>query len=137
MISHINVQLYDNQAIYNALKELEVIPLADLDKVFAECKTSNVPLGDLLLKKEMIADENLGKVIADAIKVPFVELAKEAIPDELLIIVPEILARKKKVIVFGRDNSGLKIAMVNPKDQELVGLIAKKTGENVTSYFAT
>jgi type IV pilus assembly protein PilB len=131
------VQVYDNQALYGALKELEVIPSADLDKVLADIKVSGQPLGDALLKKDLIADENLGKVIADTIKVPFVNLAKEAIGDDLLIVVPEVLARKKKLIAFGRDNSGLKLAMTNPVDHELIDFIAKKTGENITVYFAT
>lgn len=131
------MQLYDNQALYNALKELEVIPIPDLDKAFSEAKAGGLVLGEVLLKKEMITDENLGKVISDIIKVPFVSLAKEAISDDLLLIVPEILARKKKVIAFGKDNSGLKLAMADPTDKELTEFIAKKTGERVNAYYAT
>lgn len=131
------MQVYDNQALYGALKELEVLPLGDLDKALAKAKATGVPLGDILLKEDLIADENLGKVIADTIKVPFVNLSKEAIPDDLLLVVPEILARKKKLIAFGRDNSGLKLAMANPTERELVEFIAKKIGGNVTVYFAT
>ncbi|EKD62444.1 MAG: hypothetical protein ACD_52C00164G0001 [uncultured bacterium] len=131
------MQVYDNQALYGALKELEVIPSADLDKALVDVKVGGQPLGDILLKKDLIADENLGKVIADTIKIPFVNLSKEAIADDLLIVVPEILARNKKLIAFGRDNGGLKLAMANPADRELVDFIAKKTGENITVYFAT
>ncbi len=131
------MQLYDNQALYNALAELEVIPTSDLDKAFAEAKAGQQPLGDVLLKKELVADDNLGKLIADLIKVPFVNLAKEAISDDLLIIVPEVLARKKKVIVFGRDGENLKLAMVNPQDKELCEFISKKTGEKIVAYYAT
>jgi len=131
------VQVYDNQALYGALKELEVIPLGDLDKALVDAKASGQPLSEVLLKKDLIADENLGKVIADTIKVPFVNLSKEAIADDLLIVVPEVLARKKKLIAFGRDTSGLKLAMANPGDRELVDFISKKTGENITVYFAT
>jgi len=131
------VQVYDNQLLYNALKELEVIPVADLDKALAEVKVSGLALSEILLKKELIADENLGKVIAEVIKVPFVNLGKEAIADDLLIIVPEVLARKKKVVAFGKDSGGLKLAMANPADRETVDFIAKKTGEKVVVYFAT
>ncbi len=131
------MQVYDNQALYGALKELEVIPLGDLDKALVDAKASGQPLSEVLLKKDLIADENLGKVIADTIKVPFVNLSKEAIADDLLIVVPEVLARKKKLIAFGRDTSGLKLAMANPGDRELVDFISKKTGENITVYFAT
>ncbi len=131
------MQVYDNQLLYNALKELEVIPVADLDKALAEVKVSGLALSEILLKKELIADENLGKVIAEVIKVPFVNLGKEAIADDLLIIVPEVLARKKKVVAFGKDSGGLKLAMANPADRETVDFIAKKTGEKVVVYFAT
>ena len=92
------MQVYDNQALYGALKELEVLPVGDLDKALADAKATGVPLGDILLKEDLVADENLGKVIADTIKIPFVNLSKEAIADDLLIVVPEILARNKKLV---------------------------------------
>ena len=131
------MQLYDNQALFSSLSELEVIPKDKLQKAFEESKHSQKPLGEILLNKELIADENLGKVIASSIKTPFVNLSKIHITDDLLLVVPEVLARKSHLIAFERSKNGIKLAMANPKDNELVKLISKKTGEKIIAYFAT
>jgi len=131
------VQIYDNIALYNSLKELSVIPFQQLLSAFQKSKKENIPLGDILLAKELISDENLGKLIAENLKLPFVSLTKVTIPTEMLHIVPEIVARNSKVIAFAKDKNGLKIAMANPTNKEIVDSLAKKTGEKILIHYAT
>ncbi|MEK9195065.1 MAG: hypothetical protein AAB975_01715, partial [Patescibacteria group bacterium] len=73
-----------------------------------------------------VTDENLGILIADYLKIPFIILSKITIPDTIFRIVPERLARKYKVIAFARDDEGVKLAMVNPKDQEIIDLVVAR-----------
>ncbi|OGD85674.1 hypothetical protein A2164_03060 [Candidatus Curtissbacteria bacterium RBG_13_35_7] len=129
--------MYDNQQIYKALSELEVIPQDKLKSAFDESNQSNTPFDEILVNKELISDENLGKIIASSLKVPFVSLAKVHITDDLLIIVPEILARNSHLIAFERTKDGVKLAMSNPNDKELINLISKKTGEKIIPHYAT
>jgi len=131
------VQIYDENKIFSALSELSVIPLDKLKSALDESKSKKVPLDEILLSKELISDENLGRVIAASINFPFVNLSKVNIADDLLLVVPEVLARKSHVIAFERGPDGLKLAMDNPGDSELIDLIAKKTGEKIIPYFAT
>ena len=131
------MQIYDNIALYNSLKELSVIPFQQLLSAFQKSKKENIPLGDILLAKELISDENLGKLIAENLKLPFVSLTKVTIPTEMLHIVPEIVARKGKIIAFERSSTGLKVAMANPQDKEIIAALSKKTGEKIITYYAT
>ncbi len=131
------MQIYDENKIFSALSELSVIPLDKLKSALDESKSKKVPLDEILLSKELISDENLGRVIAASINFPFVNLSKVNIADDLLLVVPEVLARKSHVIAFERGPDGLKLAMDNPGDSELIDLIAKKTGEKIIPYFAT
>ena len=131
------MQIYDNIALYNSLKELSVIPFQQLLSAFQKSKKENIPLGDILLAKELISDENLGKLIAENLKLPFVSLTKVTIPTEMLHIVPEIVARKSKIIAFERNSAGLKVAMANPQDKEIIAALSKKTGEKIITFYAT
>jgi type IV pilus assembly protein PilB len=64
-------------------------------------------------------------------------LAKTTIAPDVFNIVPEKMARKKKVIPFARDAAGVKIAMADPTDKELVAMISKKIGLPVSTFLAT
>lgn len=131
------MQPYTNEALYKALGELNVIDKTHLDRAFNQSQKANLSLANILIEEDLISDENLGKVISDLLSVPLVRLSKLSIPKEILQIVPEIVAKKHKMIAFASDKDGVKLAMANPKDTEICEFIAKKTGEKIVPYFAT
>src|SRR3989344_3985203 len=108
-----------------------------LSSLVKESEKTEVPLSKLLIDRDLISDENLGRIIADALKIPFVILTKISIPQEVLKIVPEVVAKKQKIIAFGKDKDGLKLAMADPENKEIVDFIQKKTGDKVIIYYAT
>ena len=108
-----------------------------LNKILEYAKNSGVSLVDALSENNLVSDENLGLLIADFFKLPFIILTKTSIPPEVFRIIPERIARKYKVIAFGRSKEGVKVAMSDPRNTELLQLISKKTGERSFIYFAT
>ncbi|HEX8966124.1 MAG TPA: GspE/PulE family protein [Patescibacteria group bacterium] len=127
---------YDKQ-LCEELLNLNLVPKEKLEEVCAMSHEKQIPVADILLEKDLIDDKNLGKVIADIIKVPFVSLADVSIESEVLNIIPEIVAKKNKIILFERDKNGLKIAMADPSNTEIQEFIAKKTGEKISVFYAT
>jgi type IV pilus assembly protein PilB len=100
-------------------------------------KDSGSTLEDMLIERDVISDENLGILIADYLKIPFVVLTKTSVPEDVFHIVPEKLARKQKVIAFGRDTNGVKLAMVDPRNTIVQEMIARKTGSRIIPFYAT
>jgi len=98
---------------------------------------AQIPLQDAAIEKDAISDENLGILIANFLKYPFISLAKSTIAENVFKIVPERIARKHKLIAFAKDAEGIKLAMMEPSSTELLEMISKKTGLKVTPYFAT
>lgn len=119
------------------LSELEIISKDRLEEAEKEAKIKNQTLARVLLDKGLISDEHLGQIIADFLGFPFVVLKKETIPESVLELVPETMARKQKIIAFREEVDKIHLAMANPNDLETVRLIAKKTGKEVVPYFAT
>jgi len=109
----------------------------DLAEIITFAQNSNATLSDALIEKDIVSDENLGIMIADWLKIPFVILGKITIPEEVFHIVPERIARKHKALAFARDANGVKLAMSDPTNKELLQMIAKKTGQKVYAYYAT
>ena len=98
---------------------------------------ARISLQEAAIEKDAISDENLGILIANFLKYPFISLTKVTIPEEIFRIVPERLARKYKVICFAKDADGIKLAMANPANAELLEMTSKKTKLKATPYFAT
>lgn len=100
-------------------------------------KNSDATLTDALIERDILSDENLGILVADYLKIPFVVLGKISIPEEVFHIVPERIARKYNCLAFARDTSGVKLAMSDPRKRDIQKMIAKKTGQGVLIHYAT
>jgi len=122
---------------FEILSELKIIDQDRLGDVFAKAKAQNQPFDQILIKNDLISDENLGKIIADFLHIPFINLSQVSIPDDILKVIPEVVAKKQKIISFKKDENGLHLAMSNPKKIELIEFIQKKCGLPVVIFFAT
>lgn len=131
------MELVDNQKLYSALKELNIIPQIKLDEAFTQSQDKNLNLSETLLNKDLISDENLGKLIADMLHFPFVNLNNISIPLDILNIIPEIVAKKHLIIAYAADKQGLHLAMANPKDTLMRIFIEKKAGIPIVVHYAS
>ncbi len=109
-----------DEKILNSLKELKIIEASQLEKIVEESKKTNVSLEDLLISRDLISSENLGKIKADILNLPYFSSKNISIDQETLEIIPEIVAKKQRIIAFKQDAKGLKVAMSDPSNQEII-----------------
>ncbi len=119
------------------LLKTKILDEAGLTKIAEFAKNSQISLADALIEKDVITDENLGILISDYMKIPFIIMNKITIPQEVLKIVPERIAQKYNVIAFSKDAENIKLAMIDPRNTEIIDMIAKKTGLKVMPHLAT
>lgn len=127
----------EEKKLKKVLSDLDILTAEQLDEAEAEARSKKQSLADVLVEKDFISDKHLGQIMADFLNFPFIILKKENIPDNVLKIVPEAMARKQKVIAFREKDGAVDLAMADPTDLETVRLISKKTGKDVDPYFAT
>lgn len=108
-----------------------------IQKLTAFAQDTSISFTEALIEKNIITEENLTILISDYLKIPYVALAKLSIPAEMVHIVPERTARRKKVIAFARDTTSVKLAMADPTNKTVIEMIAKKTGLQVIPYIAS
>ncbi len=126
-----------SEALYKSLLNLNLLDPKKLADCYQEAKTANKSLQEILFDHDLISDENLGKVLAEIMGLPFVRLSKIVINPQVLKIVPQETAKNQKFIIFGQDANGLKLATSKPENTQSLKFIAKKTGEKVSIYYAT
>jgi type IV pilus assembly protein PilB len=119
------------------ISETKVVPEADLAEALAFAQKEQRPLADILVERDLLSDEHLGQLMAEHAGYPFVNLRKVSIPDEVLRIIPETMARAMQVIAFGQTTTAIQLAMANPLDVATVHLIEKKIGKLAQVHFAT
>lgn len=123
------------------LRELLVTPGHISEDIFEnlekESKKNNTTVENLLVEKGLITDENLGRSIADSLGYHFVNLKKIKITEDVLEIIPEIVARSRGVIAFNKTKDELYVAMLDPKDTEIIRFLEKRAGMTVKTFYAT
>ncbi|PIP30115.1 hypothetical protein COU12_01695 [Candidatus Jorgensenbacteria bacterium CG10_big_fil_rev_8_21_14_0_10_54_38] len=126
-----------NEKLRALLVERGYVNKADFESALEEAEKTNTPLERALVERGAISDEHLGKIIAEGINCPFIDLRRVKILDEFLNIIPEVVARSQQAIIFDRAPTGLKLATSNPENYEFIKLLERKTGGPVEVFYAT
>lgn len=119
------------------LKKNGSIPQELLESISSTVDGQDGTLSKQLIAKHILTEEQLGKILADTVGVPFVSLAKLSIPSDVFGLVPPRLMLKNKIVAYERDGNTLKVAMSDPRNKSMVDMIAKKSGLKIEISYAT
>jgi type IV pilus assembly protein PilB len=84
-------------------------------------------LENYLIANKITSEQALYEGAADYFKIPFVNLKKQLIRQDILTLIPEITAREHKIIAFDKDDQKIKVAASDPNNLEILEFIGKKT----------
>jgi type IV pilus assembly protein PilB len=93
-----------------------------------EAEKAGGSIGDVLIKEGKISPDDLRRVQAYILGVPFVDLKGQKIDFGTLSLLPEPIARKHNIIAFRKTASGLEVAMLDVDDLEAIDFVRKKVG---------
>jgi type IV pilus assembly protein PilB len=106
-------------------------------KALKKAKDANKKIGDFLVSDGLISENNLIKLEAYILGIPFVNLEKETIIPEILKIIPEPIARSHNIVAFRKKQGVLEVAMLNPEDLSTIEFIKKKTNLKILPRLTT
>jgi len=94
-------------------------------------------ISDLLVSQGIVNKEYLLVLIAQFLGVERVNLSLAKVDEQVLNLLPEDVARRRKVIVFGKTPDGsFKVAMDDPSDLETIDFLALKLQGKIKPYLA-
>jgi len=103
-----------------------------------EAARSKRSLQETTIDQRITDERTLVKAFADYASIPFVELDPLNIPQEILLMIPERIARQYNAILFKIDDDGVRhLAMEDPDDVQAVNFLQKEIGLNSRIYIAT
>lgn len=107
--------------------------LKDLETIAEQTHDS---LDQVIIKRKIISEKDLTKLYAKSIDVTYTELGEVKIPRDILLKVPERIARKYQVVLFAQTQNGYKLAMANPEDFQAIDFLEKQLGNSIEIYIA-
>jgi type IV pilus assembly protein PilB len=96
------------------LVEGGLITATQLQQALVFGREQDVKLGTALQNLGFVDELAVARTLAKQLKIPFVDLSRIVIDPEVVRQIPEILARKYKVIAIGRKDGQLLVAFADP-----------------------
>jgi len=116
----------ENQQLKAFLLDSELATKKQIGEAEKKAEKSNKRLGDVLIGEGVITEEQLTKLEAYILGIPFVNLEKEIIDPMVLREVPEPIARKHNIVAYKKNGNKLEVAMLDPEDLQTIDFIRKK-----------
>lgn len=102
-----------------------------VEKAYLKAKKEDVLFEEFLISQNLLSRERVGKIRAYLLGVPFVNLESEKIPQDVLSLIPETIARNHHIVPYRKKDDTLEVAMLDPEDLQILEFVKKKTGFKV------
>ena len=102
-----------------------------------EAQKQNKKFEEVLVNKGYLSEEDLIKLKAYILGIPFINLEKEIVPKEVLEIIPEPVARAHNIVAYRKKGKDLEVAMLDPEDLQTIEFIKKKTNLRILPRLTT
>lgn len=122
---------------YEYLLSRSIDKKANLDIAYEEAKKNSSNIFDVLLYKKFFKEEEITKIKADFLNMPYVSLKDKVIDDAVFSAIPDKAIAFYKLLPFEFDGTLLKVGMVNPNDLEALDalkFISIRHGINTKIY---
>lgn len=102
-----------------------------------EARSSEKDISEVLIEKDVIKDDQLGQIIAEAQGVPLLRIREEMVDESVLHSLPEAVARARGIILINATKDAVRVAMRDPQDRESLFVIEKKMGKKAVPMYLT
>jgi hypothetical protein len=126
----------ERKKIGDLLKEAGLIDDFQLEAALSHQRNWGGKLGSVLVELEFVREEDIARVIADKLNIPYENLFEPELPADVTNLLKEDMAKKFGVMPIRREASSLVLAMSDPLDIETMDNIRFITGLNIKPVLA-
>lgn len=122
----LNTMLAEDAQLYKFILDSGLVGKDDLEDARIAAEGKNSRLGDVLVTSGKITTDNLRRMQAYVLGIPFVDLKNKKIPMDILSLIPEPIARGHNIVAFKKNDTSLEVAMLDVNDISAIDFIKKK-----------
>jgi type IV pilus assembly protein PilB len=118
--------LVEDTQLHKFILDSGLVTKEDLENAQKEADQGGKRLGDILVAAGKITPDNLRRMLAYVIGIPFADLKGKKIPADVLSLIPEPIARGHNIVAFKKTDVALEVAMLDVNDLSAIDFIKKK-----------
>ncbi len=118
----------DERAFEKALRDSALVDADTLFELKEAARKKNVSLGDMAVSQGEISPDDLRRLYAYVLGLPFVDLKKRKIDFSTLSLIPEGIARTHNVVAYNRTDDNLEVVVLDPEDLESIAYLFRRAG---------
>ncbi len=118
----------EESQLKNFILDSGLVSRADLEAADQETKETKGNLGKILVNKGKLTEDDLRRMQAYILGIPFVDLKGEKLPFDVLSLIPEPIARNHNIVAFKKTDTALEVAMLDTEDLTAIDFVKKKVG---------
>jgi type IV pilus assembly protein PilB len=118
--------IIEDTQLYKFILDSGLVSREDLEAAKKDADENNKRLGDALVTAGKITTDNLRRMQAYVLGIPFVDLKGKKIDFETLSLIPEPIARSHNIVAFKKTDTTLEVAMLDVNDLSAIDFIRKK-----------
>lgn len=126
-----------DETLENLLMQEGLISAEKFDEIAKETKRLGQNTADALISQNIITKDYLVNLLSGYFKVPLAGLGAKTIDENILRLLPEDIARQRRIILFGQEPDGfVSAAMEDPSNLETIEFIERYIRAKIRPYLA-
>ncbi|MEN9621823.1 MAG: hypothetical protein RLZZ67_257 [Candidatus Parcubacteria bacterium] len=122
----------EEQQLKTFINDSGLVSKKDVTDAEKEAKEKKLSLGEILVNHGKLSEDDLRKMQAYILGIPFVDLKGQKIDFAVLSLVPEPIARNHNIVAFKKNTDTLEVAMLDTDDLHAIDFIKKKVGLKIS-----
>ncbi len=121
----------DDKRLKDFVIDAGLVSKKDIDAAQKVAEGRGVSLGEVLVSEGRISEDDLRRVQAYMLGIPFLHLKGQKIDPEILTLIPEPVARSHNIVPIRKSGNAIEVAMLDTEDLEAIEFVKKKVGLKV------
>lgn len=118
----------DESQLENFIIDSGLVSKEEMTEASAVAKERGMNVGKLLVSRGTMTEDDLRRMEAYILGIPFVNLKDQKMDFSTLSLIPEPIARNHNIIAFRKNNDSLEVAMLDTEDLAAIDFVKKKVG---------
>ena len=119
------------------LVDAGLLTTEQVDSIIQEARTQNVRMGELLVTKGLVSQQDIAMVLSLQLNIPLVDLKRDRVNPEALCYVPEDYARSHTLVPLDATSDSIVVVMADPADIQVIEDLKARSRKSILPAVAT